>query len=90
MLPKGAVDRDGGYEVRQVIDIDISRYLTEYRVQILQDDQGNRFVAAFPEGVSRPVQYGLGLKANAVYMSQYQLIPYDRVHDHIAVPSRLF
>ncbi len=35
-----------------------------------------------PPGVSRPVQYGANLKANAVYMSQYQLIPYDRVRDH--------
>ena len=81
-LPKGPVYRDGGYEVRQVIDIDISRFVTEYRAQILADDQGNRFVATFPEGVNRPVQYGLGLKANAVYMSQYQLIPYDWVRDH--------
>ena len=39
-------------------------------------------MAAFPEGVNRPVQYGLNLKANAVYMSQYQLIPYDRIRDH--------
>ena len=39
-------------------------------------------MASFPEGVNRPVQYGLGLKANVVYMSQYQLIPYDRVRDH--------
>jgi transposase len=32
--------------------------------------------------VNRPVQYGLTLKANAVYMSQHQLIPYDRIRDH--------
>ena len=81
-LPKGVQYRAVGHESRQVIDIDISRFVTEYRAQILEDDQGNRFVAAFPEGVSRPVQYGLNLKANAVYMSQYQLIPYDRVRDH--------
>jgi transposase len=28
------------------------------------------------------VQYGLGVKVNAVYMSQYQLIPYNRIEDH--------
>ena len=72
-LPKGARYRGVGHESRQVIDIDISRFVTEYRAQILEDDQGNRFVAAFPEGVNRPVQYGLNLKANAVYMSQYHL-----------------
>lgn len=81
-LPKGPHYREAGHESRQVIDIDISRFVTEYRAQILEDDQGNRFVASFPQGVNRPVQYGLGLKANAVYMSQYQLIPYDRVRDH--------
>ena len=81
-LPKGTQYHEVGQEQRQVIDIDFSQYVTEYRAQILEDDQGNRFVAAFPEGVSRPVQYGLHLKANAVYMSQHQLIPYDRIRDH--------
>ena len=81
-LPKGSQYREVGHESRQVIDIDITRFVTEYRAQVLEDDQGNRFVASFPEGVSRPVQYGPNLKANAVYMSQYQLIPYDRVRDH--------
>ena len=81
-LPKGVEYREVGYEARQVIDVDIARFVTEYRAQVLEDDQGNRFVAPFPEGVNRPVQYGLSLKANAVYMSQYQLIPYDRIRDH--------
>jgi transposase len=81
-LPKGPQYREVGHESRQVIDIDIARFVTEYRAQILEDNQGNRFVATFPEGVNRPVQYGLNLKANAVYMSQHQLIPYDRVRDH--------
>lgn len=81
-LPKGSKYRAAGFEVRQVIDIDISRFVTEYRAQMLEDDQGNLFVASFPEGVSRPVQYGITVKANAVYMSQHQLVPYDRVRDH--------
>ena len=81
-LPKGPRYREAGHESRQVIDIDIARFVTEYRAQILEDNQVNRFVAAFPDGVNRPVQYGLNLKANAVYMSQHQLIPYDRIRDH--------
>jgi len=81
-LPKGTQYREVGIETRQVIDIDFSRIVTEYRAQILEDSQGQRFVAEFPVGVTRPVQYGLNLKANAVYMSQFQLIPYDRVRDH--------
>jgi transposase len=48
-LPKGAQYREVGYESRQVIDIDISRFVTEYRAQILKDDRGNRFVAALGE-----------------------------------------
>jgi len=68
-LPKGPRYPEVGHERRQVIDIDISRFVTEYRAQILEDDQGDRFVATFPQGVNRPVQYGLNLKANAVYMS---------------------
>ncbi len=80
-LPKGRY-QDVGYESRQVVDLDISKVVTEYRAQILEDQQGRRFVAPFPEGVTRPVQYGIGVKVNAVYMSQYQLIPYNRIEDH--------
>jgi transposase len=32
-----------GYESRQVINIDISRFLTKYLAQILKDDLGKRF-----------------------------------------------
>lgn len=81
-LPKGRTYRDVGYEARQVIDIDISRFVTEYRAQVLEDDQGNRYVATFPEEISRPVQYGGNLKAHAVYLSQFQLIPYNRIRDY--------
>ncbi len=83
-LPKGTTYREAGCEKRQVIDIDFSRFVTEYRAQILEDEQGCRFIANFPEGVQRPVQYGISLKAHAVYMSQFQLIPYDRVRDHLS------
>jgi len=81
-LPKGQHYQEVGHEIRQVIDIDISRIVTEYRAQILEDMQGHRYVASFPEGVNRPVQYGINLKAHAVYMSQYQLLPYDRIREH--------
>ena len=71
-----------GFESRQVIDIEISKVVTEYRAEILQDTKGNQFVAMFPAGVSRPVQYGNSVKAKAVYMSQQQLVPYDRIRDY--------
>jgi hypothetical protein len=80
-LPAGNY-REIGYESRQVVDLDISRIVTEYRARILEDERGNRHVAPFPEGVTRAVQYGIGVKVNAVYMSQFQLLPYNRIGDH--------
>ena len=82
-LPHGRY-RCVGFESRQVIDIEISKVVTEYRAEILQDAEGNQFVAIFPTGVSRPVQYGNGVKAQGVYMSQQQLVPYERVRDYFA------
>jgi transposase len=82
-LPDGNY-HDAGYEARQVFDIDISRVVTEYRAQVLEDDNGNRYVAHFPNGVTKAVQYGTGIKAHAVYLSQFQMIPYNRVQDYFA------
>jgi transposase len=82
-LPKGEY-RDVGVETRQVFDIDISRFVTEYQAQILENEQGQRFVAPFPKGVTKAVQYGNQLKAHAVYLSQYQLLPYKRVQEYFA------
>jgi transposase len=82
-LPEGQY-KDAGYETRQVVDIDISRIVTEYRAQVLEDENNKRYVAEFPEGVTRPVQYGTSVKAHAVYLSQYQLVPYARIEDMFA------
>jgi transposase len=80
-LPKGQY-HDEGFEVRQVVDIDIARIVTEYRAQVLIDDHGKRFVASFPETVTRPIQYGSQIKAHSVYLSQFQLLPYQRIQDY--------
>jgi transposase len=80
-LPKGRY-KEVGYEARQVFDVIVSRHVTEYRAQILEDQDGNQFVAPFPKEVTRPAQYGIHTKVNAVYMSQYQLLPYERIKDH--------
>ncbi len=88
-IPEGAY-KDVGYESRQIIDIDISRVVTEYRAQVLENTNGKRYTAPFPEGVNRPAQYGINVKVHSVYMSQYQLIPYNRVEenfqDQIGIP----
>jgi transposase len=80
-LPKGNY-QEIGYESRQVVDIKISRVVTEYRAQILQDDFGNKYTAPFPVDVTSDVQYGNELKAHCVYMSQFQLLPYNRIQDY--------
>jgi transposase len=82
-LPKGSY-KEVGFESRQVIDIEISCIITEYRAQVVEDNRGNRYVADFPEGVTRPIQYGQSIKSQAVYLSQSQLIPYERVADYFA------
>lgn len=88
-LPVGTYTA-AGFEARQVIDIVISKFVTEYQAEILKDSCGHKFVASFPAGVTRPVQYGASIKAQAVYMSQQQLIPYERVceyfRDQCAIP----
>ena len=85
------IDRDklpaGHYENiaierRQVFDIKIQRWVTEYQAEVLADQYGNRYTADFPDGVSQPVQYDTEIKAHAVYLSQFQLIPYDRIRDY--------
>jgi len=83
ILPVGNYIEDG-FESRQVVDIKISRVVTEYRAQILKDEKGNRFVAQFPDSISRPIQYGASVKENSVYMSMFQLIPYERIRTHFA------
>ncbi|QJQ98368.1 IS66 family transposase [Halomonas sp. PGE1] len=80
-LPKGRSYRPVGVETRQVQDIVIQAVVTEYQAEVLEDDQGQRYVAPFPEGVTRPIQYGPRLKAHVVYLSQYQLLPYTRIRE---------
>jgi len=82
-LPKGKY-HETGYSKRQVIDIRISRHIIEYQAQILENEKGVQYIAPFPEFVTRPVQYGQDLKAHSVYLSQFQLIPYNRVDDYFS------
>ena len=74
--------RDGGYEARQVVEIQISRSIIEYRAQILIDAQGKKHKASFPEGVVSAIQYGTSVKAHSCYLSQFQMLPYDRLRDY--------
>lgn len=82
-LPSGKY-QDVGFIKRQVVDIDIRKIITEYRAQILENEQGQRFVADFPDGVNSHIQYGSNIKAHAVYLSQYQLLPYNRIEEYFS------
>ena len=79
-LPAGKWE-SAGFDKRQVFDIEVSFIVTEYRAEVLMNELGETFVAEFPKGVTEPAQYGIGVKATSVYLSQYQLIPQARVQD---------
>jgi len=80
-LPKGSYT-SAGFDKRQVVDIEITRIITEYQAERLKDAKGKQYVATFPKGVLTDIQYGAKLKAHAVYLSLYQLMPYNRVADY--------
>ncbi len=80
-LPKGKYNT-AEVERRQVFDIQICRLVTEFQAEVLiNETTGQRYVAQFPDDVNKAVQYGKQLKAHVVYMSQYQLLPYNRVQE---------
>ena len=86
-LPKDQYT-ESGFKSRQVIEFDVTICVTEYRAQILIDSHGKQHVAQFPAHVKRPIQYGPKTKASAVYMSQFQLIPYARIVDYFSEQVR--
>jgi len=70
-----------GVEKRQVFDLPEPRLeVTEHQAQIYTCAHCHGATkAAFPEGVTSPVQYGARIKAAAIYLNAQQLIPEDRV-----------
>lgn len=81
-LPKGRTYNKVGVKKRQVVELIISRKIIEYQLEILEDEKGRRYTADGPEGVSRPAQYGVSVKAMVAYMNVYQLIPFARVEEY--------
>ncbi len=70
-----------GFETRQVFDIHIARNVIECQAQTLEDENGAQFVTSFPERIYIATQYGKSFKEHAVYMPQYQLLPYNQVQE---------
>jgi transposase len=65
-------------ERRQVVELVIRSEVTEYRTVAGACACGRWHRSDFPEEVSAPLQYGPGVSAFAVYMTQYQLLPFER------------
>ena len=72
-----------GFETRQVVDIVISKIVTEYRAEIVVDEHGSKFRAPFPKEVTRPIQYGSSVKTHATYFLMAQLIPFERTTEYL-------
>ena len=71
-------------ERRQVVELEIRRKVTEYRTVAGTCACGRDHRSDFPEGVAAPVQYGPSVSALAVYLTQYQLLPYQRTAELLA------
>jgi len=71
-----------GHDSRQVFDLPPMKLeVTEHQAEKKLCDCGHVTRAAFPEGVTQPTQYGPGVKSLEVYLSQYQLLPFERIQE---------
>ena len=66
-------------EKRQVHELPILRLIvTEHQAEVKQCCCGHLNKAKFPEGINAPTQYGSRVKSTAVYLKNYQFLPFER------------
>ena len=80
-LPKGHIYTPAGFAKRQVVDVIILKHVKEYQLEMVADENGKIYTAEAPGGISRPIQYGASVKAMAVYLNMFQMLPYARLED---------
>lgn len=89
-LPRGESYTECKPEKRQVFDVKLSVFVTEYQAEVLVDGKGRKYVAPFPTGVTAPVQYGSGVRSLACYLSCFQMLPFERLkaffNEHLLLP----
>lgn len=69
-------------EKRQVYDLPPIRLIvTEHQCETKRCTCGHINKSEFPEEINAPVQYGAGVKAAAVYLKNYQFLPYERASE---------
>jgi transposase len=81
IAPSGIPLHPQNCECRQVFELPAIRIeITEHRAEKTFCQRcGAAATAAFPEGVAAPVQYGPTVRAVALYLGGYQMIPYQRL-----------
>lgn len=70
-------------ERRQVFDLpEVKVAVSEHRAETRRCSKcGAKTKAKFPFGIQAPVQYGQNLRARAIYLQKYQLLPYRRASE---------